>query len=338
VSAIAFTPSTFSNTQDTTVTVTLTLSRGGSGCAYARWFALPNSGAPSTDLVPVSSGSQVYRGTMTVVAGTAPGRYSPTDINGCGSGTGWNIDGGALANVGLVPLTVTGAADTAAPKLTGLTVSTTSADATYGDVVVDLSWSAVDAFSGIGTAYVKATPLTVPAQFPNSPRSKWTSNQGGTLSQGTINNGTWKGTLTLAGGSATVWELSVYLGDRVGNDVELTGAQLKALGFPSQITTRTTALPPKPTNVKAISGLGWYGNWGVQVTGTIQQPGKPYVSEWAATGTAPCGGLLTAPDLSPWAINFVHTGAAGWCAVTLKAVNGAGSSAGVTVYAWVGAT
>jgi hypothetical protein len=332
VSAGTLTPSTISNANDTTVTITVTLSRGGAGCLDMRWFSLPNGGAPSTNLTPVATGSQVYQGTMTVFAGTQPGQYSMTDLGDCG---GYSIDGGPLAAVGLGPITITGTADTTPPSLAGLTVGATSADATYGNVAIPVTMSATDDFSGARSVYVVATPVTVPPEFPDSPRSKPVYLQDSVLSQGSITNGTWTGTLPLAGGSATVWKLSAFISDRVGNDLTLTSEQLAARGLPAQITTRTTAAPPRPTNVRATSSISYYGGWNVLVQGDAQQAGKPVASEWAGTSAGACGAVV---GYTPGAVQAGKAPGrpAGICSVTVRAVNAAGVSAPVTVYAILG--
>jgi hypothetical protein len=195
-----------------------------------------------------------------------------------------------------------------------------------------VSLTATDAVSGIRAAFVTATP---PVEIPNSPRGTPVIMGVSDPSEGTITDGVWTGTLSMPGGSGSVWKLSVDLYDRMNNKVTLTTEQLEARGFPTEITTRTTAAPPKPTNVKATSGIATSGGWVVDVRGDAQRAGDPFASEWSVTGTAPCG--TTSNSYGPGFVSFSNrTGVAGICAVTLRAVNAAGSSAPVTVYAFVG--
>ncbi|MFI7586509.1 hypothetical protein ACIB24_05485 [Spongisporangium articulatum] len=327
ISSVAWSPATVDDTAtDTSTTLTMKATAGFPYVTVQLDDLASNTHVfdPAyARLTPVTGQAGTYRGTVTVVPGATPGSYGLRGVTTANSQCFLATYSGSYSAAQLAAfpaLSVTGAQDAQAPVIASLTAGTGTYDATRGGSI-PVSVRVSDDLSG-------ASAVTVGAYAPNANVTPYGTSVTLTRSSGTARDGVWSGSLPLPGGTQDTWTYSVSAIDRYGR-----GTQRSDLGG---FSTFTTAPPPKPTGIKAVSlpavniGIGGSGP-AVKVTWNQSTSGQPVAASWLVTPTGSCARsavVVTEPTAS-----FGRTGSMGLCTVSVVARNAAGSSTGVSATA-----
>ncbi|MFI7588738.1 hypothetical protein ACIB24_16840 [Spongisporangium articulatum] len=327
--SVTITPSSVANTAAATVTISVHVAKGSPGCVYVYMNDLRTTPVVGATQMSKKSGGN-YSYSFSVNAFNPPGQYPFLSLNTCNHGY---VQAPTLTAAGLpFAVTVTGTPDTTAPVAQSFGLGATSVDVTTQNAAVPVTVTATDDVTGVAGVSVAGFPAGRPTNLDGGLGYNTT---GGTLTRtgGTGVNGTWTGTVVIPGGTNTTWGMTVTVKDQMGNARTYTTADLTARGFTAQVQSRTTAAPPTPTGVRAVTGNALLFGAYVAITGPAQVSGRAMATDWVVDVPAGCGE-------QGWALPgraLVYDGAPGLklCTYTVRAVNAFGSSAGAKVSALI---
>jgi hypothetical protein len=164
-------------------------------------------------------------------------------------------------------LQVTSNQDVTPPVLTGFAFSPTAVNTTTGSATVNVTASATDNLSGVGSVSVTFS----------SPSGQHHTSGSLRLSSGTVLNGTWTGSIIFPqyGELGTYAVGGVFLSDYVANTRLYSTSDLQARGFPTQLVVQGGDNTPPTTTANSSPGPNVNGWNNTNVTVNLNATDNP---------------------------------------------------------------